>query len=167
MEFRDVIASRRSIRAYKPDTVEEAKLQAVLEAGLLAPTAVNFQPFRIIVAATEGRKAELRRVYDKSWFVAPPLVLAVCSVPGEAWSRRDGKSYADVDAAIVFDHMILAAASLGLGTCWIGNFDPIAAREVFKLEPGWEALALTPLGYPAESPAPRPRKSFSERVIRL
>jgi nitroreductase len=56
MEFRDVITSRRSIRAYKPDTVEEAKLQAVLEAGLLAPTAVNFQPFRIIVAATDSNQ---------------------------------------------------------------------------------------------------------------
>ncbi len=167
MEFSEVIASRRSVRSYRPDPVEEDKLEAILEAGLLAPTAVNFQPFRIIVAQTRGREAELRRVYDKAWFAAAPIALGVCTIPAQAWSRRDGKNYADVDAAIVMDHMILAAASLGLGTCWIGNFDPIAAREAFKLDSGWEPLVLTPLGYPAEAPAARKRKSIADCVIRL
>jgi len=166
MDFRDVVASRRSIRAYRPDPVEEDKLQTVLEAGLLAPTAVNFQPFRVIVAATRNREAELRTVYDKPWFVAPPLILVVCSVPGEAWSRRDGKNYADVDAAIAMDHMILAANALGLGTCWIANFDPAAAREILRLESGWEPLVMTPLGYPAEAPAAKPRKSVADRIVR-
>ncbi len=167
MDFHEAIASRRSIRAYRPDPVEEEKLEAVLEAGRLAPTAVNYQGFRIVVAGTKGREADLRRVYDKAWFVAAPIILAVATIPGKAWTRRDGKCYADVDGSIVMDHMILGAASLGLGTCWIGNFDSAAAREVLRLEPGWEPLALTPLGYPAEAPAARTRKPLSELVIRL
>jgi nitroreductase len=166
MDFHDVIASRRSIRAYRADPVEESKLTAVVEAGLSAPTACNYQPFRVVIAATAGREADLRRVYDKAWFVAASMVLVVCSVPGEAWSRRDGKNYADVDATIAMDHMILAAASLGLGTCWIANFDPVAAREAFKLEAGWEPIAMTPLGYPAEAPAARARKTVGDRVLR-
>jgi nitroreductase len=166
MDFNDVLATRRSIRAYRPDPVDEATLQSVLEAGLLAPTACNYQPFRVVVASTSGREAVLRRVYDKGWFVGAPYVLVVCSVPGEAWSRRDGKNYADVDATIAMDHMILAAASLGLGTCWIANFDPAAAREILELEPGWEPLAMTPLGYPAEAPAARARKPVGDRVVR-
>jgi nitroreductase len=167
MDFDKVISSRRSIRAYRPDAVEDDKLEAVLRAGILAPTACNYQPFRVVVATTAGRGRELRRVYDKPWFVAAPLVLVVCSVPGEAWSRRDGKNYADVDTTIAMDHMILGAASLGLGTCWIANFDPAAAREVFRLEPGLEPLGMTPLGYPAEAPAARQRKSAGDRIIRM
>jgi nitroreductase len=166
MDFNEVIASRRSIRAYSSDPIEEGKLTAVLEAGLAAPTACNYQPFRVVVASTAGREAELRRVYDKAWFVSAPLVLVVCAVPGEAWSRRDGKNYADVDATIAMDHMILGAASLSLGTCWVANFDPAAAREVLKLEAGWEPIAMTPLGYPAEAPAARARKNFADRVVR-
>jgi nitroreductase len=166
MDFRDVVASRRSIRSYRPDPVEEDKLNEVLEAGLLAPTACNNQPFRVVVARTAGREDALRRVYGKPWFVSAPLVLAVCSVPAEAWVRPDGKNYADVDATIAMDHMILAAASVGLGACWVGNFDTKAAREVLALEPGWEPLALTPLGYPAETPAARKRKPIEERVVR-
>jgi nitroreductase len=166
MDFLELVSSRRSIRAYRQDPVEEEKLAAVLEAGLAAPTACDLQPFRVLVVPTGGREAELRKVYGQPWFVAAPLVLAICALPGEAWCRRDRKNYADVDAAIAMDHMILAATALGLGSCWIGAFDPAAAREVLGLEPGWELLAMTPLGYAAESPAPRPRKALAKLVIR-
>ena len=100
----------------------------MLEAGRLAPTAANRQPFRILVIRTAGRKEELARMYHRPWFSQAPLVLGVCSVPAEAWVRRDGKNYADVDAAIVMDHLVLAAASEGLGTCWVGAFDPAGGQ---------------------------------------
>jgi nitroreductase len=81
--------------------------------------------------------------------------------------RRDGKNYADVDATIAMDHMILAAASLGLGTCWIAAFDPAVARELFDLPAGIEPLAFTPLGYAADTPpADRPRKPLAELLWR-
>jgi nitroreductase len=166
MDFLTVIEARRSVRAYKSDPVEEGKLDLILKAGAAAPTACNNQPFRVLVIPTAGREAELRKIYDKAWFVAAPIVLLVCALPGSAWSRRDGKNYADVDATIAMDHMILAAASLGLGSCWIANFDTAAARELLGLEQGWEPLALTPIGYPAETPQARPRKALSELVQR-
>jgi nitroreductase len=166
MEFFESVETRRSIRGYKADPVEEEKVQAILEAGRRAPTACDNQPFRVVVVDTKGRAAELRKIYDKEWFATAPIVLLVCSVPGEAWSRRDGKNYADVDATIAMDHMILAAGALGLGSCWIAAFDPAAAREVLRLEAGWEPLAFTPIGYPAESPAQRPRKALEKLVAR-
>jgi nitroreductase len=160
----DVIAQRYSVRAYKPDAVEEQKLAAVLEAARLAPTAANRQPFRIVVIRTEGRREELARVYGRDWFTQPPLVLAVCAVTGEAWRRMDDKPYDEVDATIAMDHLILAAASLGLGTCWIAAFDPAAAREVLGLPDGVEPVAFTPLGYPADEPRGKKRRPLEELV---
>jgi len=151
MTFLDLARRRCSVRAYRPDPVPDEVLAAVLEAGRIAPTAANRQPFRIVVIRTAGREDELRRIYDRDWFVQAPLVLCVCAVRGEAWRRTmyDGRSHADVDAAIVMDHMILAAADLGLGTCWIAAFDPIAAREVLAVPDEGEPMLFTPLGYPA------------------
>ena len=94
MEFLELVKSRYSVRAYEPSPVEEDKLQLVLEAALLAPTAANRQPFRLIVIATEGREAELQRIYPASWFTQAPLIICACTVPGEAWVRMDGKVYA-------------------------------------------------------------------------
>ncbi len=114
MEFSELIEKRYSVRAYKPDPVEDDKLRQVLEAARLAPTAGNRQPFQLIVIPTAGRGAELRLIYDRDWFVQAPLVIGICGIPAEAWVRRDGKSYVDVDVAIVMDHLILAAADLGV-----------------------------------------------------
>lgn len=165
MEFLELIAKRYSVRAYKPDPVEDDKLQQVLEAARLAPTAANRQPFQLIVIHTAGREAELNRVYGKDWFVQAPLVLCACGVPAQGWVRRDdGRNYTDVDVTIVMDHLILAAADLGLGTCWIAAFDPVAAREVLGLPDGVEPIAFTPLGYPADQPKPKERKPLSELV---
>ena len=155
MTFLDLARRRYSVRAYRPDPVPDDLLAAVLEAGRVAPTAANRQPFRILVVHTVGREAELRRIYDHDWFVQAPLVLCVCAVRAEAWRRTmyDGRSHADVDAAIVMDHMILAAADLGLGTCWIAAFDPAAAREVLEVPPEGEPMLFTPLGFSADDPA--------------
>lgn len=164
MEFLELIEKRYSVRAYKPDDVEDEKLQAVLEAARLAPTSVNYQPFQIIVIHTEGHKEELKSIYPAEWFVQPPIVICVCAVPDKAWTRRDGKNFAEIDATIVMDHIILAATSLGLGTCWIGAFDPAAAKEVLKLPEGVEPIVFTPLGYPADEPGVKKRKEISELV---
>jgi len=164
MEFLDLIKKRYSVRAYYPDPVEDEKLQMVLEAARLAPTAANRQPFQIIVIHTKGREEELNSIYPALWFVQPPLVICVCSIHDEAWTRRDGKNYGEVDTAIVMDHIILAATSLGLGTCWIGAFNAEAARKVLGLPDNVEPLAFTPLGYPAVGPEAKNRKELSELV---
>jgi nitroreductase len=165
MEFSDLIQKRYSVRAYKPDPVEDDKLQAILEAARLAPTAANRQPIRVLVVRTEEREDALRRVYGRDWFVRAPLVLCVCGVEAEAWVRRhDGKHYLDVDAAIVMDHIVLAATDQGLGTCWIAAFDPDAAREVLELPEHVEPIVFTPLGYPDDQPGPKKRKALNELV---
>ena len=163
MDFFELIKKRYSVRSYKSDRVEKEKLDKILEAARLAPTAANRQPFRILVIETEGQREALLRVYRQEWFVAAPLVLCVCGVEAEAWVRNhDGKSYMDVDAAIVMDHMVLAATALGLGTCWIGAFNPDAAREVFNLPAGVDPIVMTPLGYPDDSPRPKRRKPLED-----
>ncbi len=164
MDFSELINTRYSVRAYTPDAVEEDKLQRLLEAARLAPTADNRQPFQLIVIHTAGREEELSRIYRKDWFVQAPLVIGICGIPAAAWVRRDGKSYMDVDVAIVMDHLILAAADLGLGTCWVGDFDPSAARKILALPDDVEPIAFTPLGYPADQPRPKKRKTLSELV---
>lgn len=166
MDFQKLVLARYSVRAYRPDPVPDPLLRQVLEAARLAPSACNRQPFRVVVIRTRGREAELLRVYPREWFVQAPLVLAVCAVPGEAWerSRYDGWSAAETDATIATDHMLLAAADLGLGTCWIAAFDPKAAREVLHLPKDVVPVAFTPLGWPADQPGPKERKPLEDLV---
>ncbi|MGD8996862.1 MAG: nitroreductase family protein [Anaerolineae bacterium] len=164
MEFSKLIAQRYSVRAYRPDPVEQDKLERVLEAARLAPTAANRQPFQLILIQTQGRQDELNRIYRKDWFVQPPLIIAACGLPDRGWTRRDGKSYVDVDTAIVMDHLILAAANEGLGTCWIGAFDADAAREVLGLPDDVEPIVFTPLGYPDDEPGAKKRRPLSDLV---
>lgn len=164
MDFLKLAEARRSVRAYRSIPVEEDKLSQVLEAARLAPTASNLQPFRLIVIHTRGKEAQLRRVYDKEWFVQAPLLICACGVPAEAWVREDGTSLHQVDVAIVMDHLILAATDLGLGTCWVAAFDVRAAREVFGIPTVVEPLVMTPLGYPADEPPPKMRRPTADLV---
>ena len=165
MEFNKVIEQRYSVRAYQSQAIEKDKLNEVLEAARIAPTAANRQPFKIIVIETKGREAELKRIYGKKWFVEAPIVIGVCAVTTDAWVRReDGANYGIVDATIIMDHLILAATNLGLGTCWVGAFDPVAVREILELPENVELVAFTPLGYPADKSRPKKRKELIEII---
>jgi nitroreductase len=165
MEFTELIAQRYSVRAYLPDPVEDDKLHQVLEAARLAPTAANRQPIQIVVMHTAGRQAEIGRIYKRPWFVQAPLVIAICAVSSLAWVRESDRFNARlIDAAIVADHLILAATNLGLGTCWIAAFDVSAARDVLGLPDEAEPVIFTPLGFPADQPGPKTRKPLDELV---
>jgi len=164
MELLDLMKNRYSVRKYKSDEVEEEKLNMVLEAARLAPTAVNKQPFQLIVIKTIGKEKELNRIYPADWFVQTPIIICACTIPDEGWRRRDGKNYSEVDTAIAMDHLILAAASLGLGTCWIAAFDLDAAREVLDIPENVLPLVFTPLGYPDIEPGVKRRKSIQKLV---
>jgi len=165
MEYSDLIAARYSVRAYRPDPVEDEKLQAVLEAARLAPTASNRQPFQLIVMHTAGREAEIGKIYRRPWFIQAPLVIAVCAIASQAWVRQSDQFNARlIDAAIVADHLILAAANLGLGTCWIAAFDVKTARSVLRLPDEAEPVIFTPLGYPADQSGPKTRKPLTDLV---
>jgi len=162
MEFHDVIKQRRSIRSYKSTPVEDAKLARVLEAARLAPTAANRQPIHLYVARSEETCRRLLQAYSQEWFAGAPVIVCICGRPAQAWSRMDGKNYADVDATIAMDHLILAATAEGLGTCWIGAFNPERLRKALNIPADLQPLALTPLGYPDAQPAPTPRKPLDE-----
>jgi nitroreductase len=162
MSLSELIQQRYSVRGYRPDPVEEDKLQQVLEAARMAPTAGNRQRFQLIVVHTEGREEELGRMYGREWFVQAPIIICACRYPMEPEPGR--RDYTDVDIGIVVDHLILAATELGLGTCWIGAFDKEVAREVLGLPDEVEPVVCTPLGYPDAPPRPRQRKPLSELV---
>ena len=164
MEFTEVIKNRYSVRDYKQVPVEEEKLNEVLEATRLAPTACNRQPFKFIVIHTKGKEEELKRIYRGSWFAKAPIVICACAVPSESWVRADDTNYCFIDLAIAVDHLVLAAANLGLGTCWCGAFDVKAAREILKIPDGVEPLIFIPLGYPNDQPGAKYRKSIGELV---
>ncbi len=166
MEFFELVSQRYSVRAYRPDAVEDDKLQKVLEAARLAPTACNLQAFKLVVVQTEKHLETLKKVCRASFFTQAPLLIGIYADTEASWVRKDGKSYADVDAAIVMDHIVLAATDMGLGTCWIGAFDAQAARSLAGLD-GYEPVAFTPLGYPASSGPEKERKPLEDIVVYL
>ena len=165
MNFIDLAQKRYSVRGYTDDPVEPAKLDAILLAAQWAPTAANRQPLRLFVIETQKHREALKELYARDWFVQPPLVLAIAAVLDEAWTRKyDDENYAVVDATIAFDHMILQAVDLGLGTCWIAAFDPDKARQLLNLPDTWKPVAFTPLGYPADAGREKKRRELEELV---
>ena len=164
MEFLELVKKRYSVRAYKSIPVEDEKLQQVLEAARLAPTGANRQSFQLIVVHTKGREAELRHIYDKDWFVQAPVIICACAiaVPGQPF-REGGSS---LNIGIVMDHLILAATSLGLGTCWIGAFNRDEAQRILGFPEEAKPVICAALGYLDDSIQPRPktRKPIGELV---
>lgn len=164
MDIYEIIKKRRSVRSYKPEPVEDEKLRRILEAALSAPSAANRQPIYFVVVKNEKIKHQLKNAYHATWFYTAPIIICACSIPEKAWKRSDGKNYADIDATIAMDHLILAATSEGLATCWIAAFKVADVKSILNLPPGIEPLALTPLGYPLDYPEPTHRKPLEEIV---
>jgi nitroreductase len=166
MEFSDVIRKRRSVRGYLSDPVSQEKIDRILDAACMAPTATNAQPVHLIVVTDPAIKEKLRAAYDRDWFLQAPVIMVGCVVSGKAWKRADGWNSAEVDLGIVFDHLILAATAEGLGTCWVCNFDESAVREALQIPPEARAVAMTPLGVKNPQAPLRPfiRKSRQELV---
>ena len=164
MDFQELIRVRRSVRGYKPDQVSEDALQRILGAGRIAPTAANLQPFQLILVTDPETRARMKAVYARDWFASAPVILVGCAEPGKAWKRDDGWNSAEIDLAIVMDHIILAASEEGLGTCWVCNFDEPKAKEILGIPAEVRVLAMTPLGYPEGSPRPFARKRLADLV---
>ncbi len=164
MAILDSIRKRYSVRDYKDTPVENEKLEQILEAALLAPSACNIQPCLCIVIRDEKRKQRLGTAYNREWFVRAPVIIAVCVDASSAWSRFDGVSYGFVDAAIVMDHIILTATELGLGTCWIASFKVEEAQRALSLPDHIQPVVFSPLGYPNQEMPTRKRKKLAEFV---
>ncbi len=166
MNFIELAKKRYSVRAYKNQPVEEDKLMAVLEAGRIAPSAVNFQPWHFIVVKDAEYINAFYEVYHREWFKQAPLYIVVCGDHKQAWKRKaDGKDHADIDASIAIDHMTLAATDLGLGTCWICNFEVEKCREKLDLPEKIEPIAILSLGYPEGDEIPEKKRKAMDEIV--
>lgn len=151
MDFLTIANTRYSCRSYKSDPVENEKLMKILEAGRVAPSAVNFQPWRFIVIKEDTNLQKICSTYKREWLRSAPVIIVVCGDHSKSWKRNDGKDHCDIDIAITVDHMTLQAAELGLGTCWVCNFDATKCSELLELPENLEPIVILPLGYPAEN----------------
>lgn len=148
MDFLALATERYSVRKFKNVPVEQEKIDLILKAGHLAPTACNIQPQKILVIQSEKALAKLKNA-TRCHFDAPCAFL-VCADKTECWIRKyDGKTSGDIDAAIVTTHMMLQAQSLGLGTTWVMHFNPQVMREEFNIPQSYEPVALLVTGYAA------------------
>lgn len=147
MDFFDTIEKRYSVRGYTDEPVSKEDLDKILDAAALAPTGVNYQPFKVYVIDTNKNAESLKKVYPAEWFLQAPIVLCVAVNTKEAWTRKfDNKNIADIDGTIVMDHIILAATALGFGTCYIANFNPEEAEKLIDSHE-YIPLLFTPLGH--------------------
>lgn len=156
MDLIELLKERYSVRQFSDKEVENEKLDLILEAGRLAPTAVNFQPQRILVIKSNEALEKLKEC--TRYHFNAPLAILVCYDNSISWKRAyDNKDMGEVDASIVTTQMMLEITNLGLGTTWVGHFDPSAVRSEFNLPENIIPVALLPVGYPAEDTAPNPR----------
>jgi nitroreductase len=163
MDVFEAIRARRSVRSYADRSVEEEKLQQVLEAGRLAPSARNLQKWKFVVVRDDDLRKRIADAAEQPFLAEAPLLIALVSCDPDR-KMYCGVPAGPVDCAIAQDHMTLAATALGLGTCWIGHFDQDATCRMLEVPPTARIIELMPLGYPAESPAAKGRKPLAEIV---
>jgi nitroreductase len=153
MKFIELAKKRYSCRKYDSKPVEDEKLEQVLEAGRIAPSAVNLQPWVFVVIRETENLKKIRSTYHREWFATAPCVIVALGNHEQSWKRQgDGKDHADIDVTIAIDHMTLQAAEIDLATCWVCNFDKQKVMEVLNLPDNLEPVALLPIGYPLDSP---------------
>ena len=170
MNFLDLVKTRCSVRSFEQRAVEAEKLEYVMECVRLAPSAVNLQPWKFYVVAKPEDCAKIRQCYHRDWFNQAPMYIIACSNHDESWMRRrsEPKDHADIDISIAVEHLCLAAAEIGLGTCWVCNFDVEQCRELFGIATPYEPVVLIPIGYPAEtSVVEKNRKPMDEVFVTL
>jgi nitroreductase len=163
MDVMEAIRERRSVRAYQEKPVAEDILLQVLEAGRLAPSANNRQPWTFVVVRDEAKRLALARAASQDFIAEAPVIIAAVALEYEKEMTCEVPAYA-VDLAIAADHMTLAAVKFNLGTCWIGAFSQDRAREILDVPDDCRIVTLLPLGYPADSPRQKIRKSLDEVV---
>lgn len=166
-QFYDLIVNRYSCRKYTPAPVPRDKVLTLLDAARLAPSACNRQPWRFVVVDTPAQREKIVASYSRDWVAPVQTFIVACGVHDEAWHRADGKDHTDVDVAIAVEHICLAAASLGLGTCWICNFDVPQVTEALALPEGVEPIAIIPVGYPdPELKTPEKHRKELDEIVK-
>jgi nitroreductase len=169
MEYYPLINSRESIRDYDPErSVPKDVLERILDAGRMAPSACNYQPWKFLVIESPGMLEKIRACYHRAWYKDAPQILVVLGLKDKAWVRGfDGYNSIETDLAIVMTHLILGAENEGVGTCWIEAYDPSILRVALGLKENEVVYGITPLGYPRpgfSKKGNKNRKSLEEIV---
>jgi nitroreductase len=150
MEYTELIHSRESVRNYDPDRpVPKEILEKILDAGRLAPSACNYQPFKFLLISSPALLEKVKASYNRDWFKEAPHVLVIIGYRDLAWKRSyDGYNSIETDVAIAMTHIILSAENEGVGTCWIEAYDPLLLRRALNPDDNQLIFGITPLGYP-------------------
>ena len=168
MTFLELAQQRYSVRSYTSQAVEQEKLDYILEAARIAPSAVNLQPWHFLVIRSEAGREKIQACYKREWISTAPLYIMVCCDHTASWKRRlDNKDHGDIDAAIAAEHICLAAAEQGLGSCWVCNFNAPLCSESFNIPAHMEPVVIIPIGYSTETStekAEKKRKNIDEII---
>ncbi|MBR1743130.1 MAG: nitroreductase family protein [Lachnospiraceae bacterium] len=187
MDFMDISKKRHTVRKYDRRPVEKEKIEKILEAGRWAPTAVNAQPQRVLVLDTQENLEKVRAFCTFGWqkkyvelakesdteghekiviYYGAPVVMVVCYDTEECWIHPEsGKASGATDATIVATHMMMEAASIGLGSAWISYFDEEKARELLEIPKHWKPVCMLYVGYPAEDYMPNDKLSGKRKEL--
>jgi len=168
MTFLELVKNRISVRQYTSEKVEDDKLAYILECARLAPSAANYQPWQFLVIRNDDVKRSIQECYHAKWFAEAPVYLVVCADTAQSWKRSfDGKDHADIDVAIAVEHICLAAAEQGLGTCWICNFDAQKCSEILNLPANLHPVVLIPVGYTTQEVSRNPNRKSYDDIIKI
>lgn len=163
MTFKELCAARYSCRAYQPEAAPRDKIDYIMECARLAPSACNKQPWHLHYITSPEGLAALQSCYPREWLKTAPGIIVICIKYDEAWVRPcDHKNHGDIDAAIITEHLCLAAAEQGLGTCWICHFDAARCHDLLQLPDKETPIALLPIGWPADTAPAKRRKALDE-----
>jgi nitroreductase len=168
MDVYEAIARRRSVRAFRADPVEREVLDRVLDAARRAPSARNGQEWRFVVVRDVGLRARLGEEAARQPFIGKAPVVLACCAETDGRIMRCGQAAYPIDVAIAMDHLSLAAAAEGLGTCWIGSFDESLVREILGIPAEVRVVQLMPLGYPLDEAPPAEKQRLSlDQIVRF
>ncbi len=168
MSIDNLLRKRKSVRSFSNKEIDRETILELLNAARIAPSAVNYQPWLFFVCSSNDIKDKIFECYPRKWFENAPLYIVACVDKSESWKRAaDNKDHGDIDVAIAVTHLILKATELGLGTCWVCNFDANALIHALDLDKTIEPVAIIPIGYPSdkvleEAEQPKKRKLVEE-----
>ena len=167
MKVEDLFKKRRSLRAFSDKPIASEDLKSILEAGRLAPSAANRQPWRFLAITKEKGREVLRSAYDRKWFATAPCYLVIWVDHTQSWHRAsDQKDHADIDAAIAAMQMCLQATALDIASCMVCAFDTELLKKAFSAPESCEPVMVLALGYPLHEDAfddtVKVRKAFDE-----
>lgn len=148
MEFIEVIKSRKSVRSFIKKDISQDKIEYICNCARLAPSWMNKQCWHFIVVKNPEKINNLAKAsIINRWLKKVPIIIIACADPLSS-GKKNEIDYSNVDVAIAFEHMILAATDIGLGTCWIGGFDNEKVKRILEIPPRIKIIAMTPIGYP-------------------